>query len=1217
MKLFRVFIFILFIAEFFYAQDATKVAIIKENGYDLISAENQTGIFYISLNDLAKSLSLPLSEDAGQETYILKLGEYSIKFIKNNPFVSITGREDSILKNIQLVSSPYLKGQDLYIVSHSLIEIINFYWEKELLQMAANRIKVVERIKEPDLSLIRFSKLLDINIERGNDNSIVKFVTDAKVQSAYNFYRGNKLHIILWGTFATKDTIIYPGNDNIIENIELTRAAEYVECIISLKEEETISEMYKGNTESELILRISERDFGDWFTRESENFKIIYRDAHSHLVSHILASAENSLLELQKIFNYKPKDKIIINTYDVSDYGFGATTTLPENYIRLEIEPIEPGYEVVPYSERFQWLISHELVHIIVNDMASDLEASLRSIFGKVNPDKQQPITVFYSLLTNHSRYTPRWYQEAIAVFLETWFSGGYGRVLGNFDEMYFRSLVKNKIDFPDLANIETLTSHTSILLENIFYLYGTRFISHLAETYGDKKIYDWFSLRGEEFYPGLETKFEEIFGVDFSETWNDFVITETSFQQANLFLLQQAPVTETRPITANPLGWISQTSFDSRTNSLIFGHHQSGKLAEIIKLNLDNGDRDEMITLPSPSLIQVASVTYDENYKQLFYTTNNNQLYRDLWLYDLNTGKEKDLFRDFRIGAITISPVKHELWGIQHQSGKATLVRSKYPYTDLQALFVFNVGDEFQDLSVNRSGELLAATLHRADGKQSIILIDLKELEKEKQFSYKTLTSAGSPENPSWSLNSRYLYWDAYTNGVANIYRYNLDSGEITPLSNTLSGLFRPMEISEDSLIAMEFSPDGFTPVKLGINRAERLPAINYFGQKILDKDPELYNYNLKPAEEVIDKNKFTGEESLSSTSLFSVKTFIPVVSGFQKRVVLGIFTQMNDALFINDLTIEAGISPFKETTNDIKEHFRLKYSYKQKLIVGIEYNAPDFYDLFNKRKRGMLGSRFALGYTNYLVYDNPLKIKQNTELSYYNGIKFINDNLTEVKVPDYLILKSELDIRDLRRTIGSIDWESGDWIRLSLLGYASDPGEPKYSGQLMGEWDKYFITLFEHNVLHLKLASGIHSGNEKLPETMFYFGGFGNREIENEPVKQFEKVFRFAGVPIYSIPANKFLKLMVENSLPPLRIPEFKFSSIALKNINITFFSQALVSDSPVTEKIVDLGGQINLMFEHWANLESTLSAGIAKAWWQNGNDLEWFISYKLLKD
>ena len=157
-----------------------------------------------------------------------------------------------------------------------------------------------------------------------------------------------------------------------------------------------------------------------------------------------------------------------INTYDVSDFGFGATTTVPENYIRIEIEPLELGYEVVPYSERFQWLLSHELVHIVVNDMASNFESSVRSILGKVSPDKVQPLTVFYSLLTNHNRYTPRWYQEAIAVFIETWFSGGYGRVLGSFDEMYFRSLVKDKRSFASESEIENVTSHTSLSLIHI-----------------------------------------------------------------------------------------------------------------------------------------------------------------------------------------------------------------------------------------------------------------------------------------------------------------------------------------------------------------------------------------------------------------------------------------------------------------------------------------------------------------------------------------------------------------------------------------------------------------------------------------------------------------------------------------------------------------------------------------------------------------------------
>ena len=96
--------------------------------------------------------------------------------------------------------------------------------------------------------------------------------------------------------------------------------------------------------------------------------------------------------------------------------------------------------------------------------------------------------------------------------------------------------------------------------------------------------------------------------------------------------------------------------------------------------LNLDTKKSEYITTLPTPSLVQVAAVAYDESYKKLFYTTNNNQLYRDVWEYDLNSSKEKLLFKDSRIGQLTISENKHELWGIQHLSGKAILVKSKYP---------------------------------------------------------------------------------------------------------------------------------------------------------------------------------------------------------------------------------------------------------------------------------------------------------------------------------------------------------------------------------------------------------------------------------------------------------------------------------------------------------------------------------------------------------
>ena len=78
--------------------------------------------------------------------------------------------------------------------------------------------------------------------------------------------------------------------------------------------------------------------------------------------------------------------------------------------------------------------------------------------------------------------------------------------------------------------------------------------------------------------------------------------------------------------------------------------------------------------------------------------------------------------------------------------------------------------------------------------------------MEKGNAFQFKAITSSGSPENPSWSLDGKFLYWNAYTNGVSNIYRYDLQTEEIIPLTNTLKGFFKPIEVSEDSIVAMEF---------------------------------------------------------------------------------------------------------------------------------------------------------------------------------------------------------------------------------------------------------------------------------------------------------------------------------------------------------------------------------------------------------------------------
>ncbi len=1216
MKIFFISSFIILCSVSFAQQTTGRVTLITDRKIYPVETFNFDGVIYVDAIQFFKGLEFNTQKDA--KNLFADYDSVKIELTIDNPFVKLKNIKTNEEKIYQLAVIPKLFENKFFLPLKEITEIINLYTKRNLQFLSSTRIRVNDKsdktvITKPDTPI----KIISISIKESDEKSEIRILTDRKIENLYNYYRGNDLFIYLWNVQIKTDSLIESDKWSILKNLLLKNEKDFVQLAISLKKDETVTEMMKGKTENEIIIRIAERDFGSWYMMESEHFKLIYRDAHSHLADYLLKSAENSFKALNRFFDFHPNEKIIINTYDVNDYGFAATTSVPQNYIRLEIEPLEPGYEVVPYNERYHWLLNHELVHVFVNDMDSDFEDVLRKVFGKVNPDKSQPLTTFYSLITNHNRYTPRWHQEAIAVFFETWLSGGFGRTLGNFDEMYFRSRVADGIDFPTENEIEEIESHEYVLLEHLFYMYGARFVSHLAIKYGAEKVIEWFDTKKSEFYPSYKAKFYNVFGKSFYDEWAEFSEKEIEFQKYNIQTLNSIKTTELRYVSKKSFGWVGQPYFDRKKNSVHFVYHQSGKLASIGTLNLVDGKMSDFRSLPSPSIIQVASTAFDEEYNNFFYTTNNNQLYRDVHLFNLTQKKHRELFPDSRTGHLTVSKNTHELFGIRHSSGKASLVKSKYPYLILETLTVFPLGDEIQHLAVNPNGDLLAAVIHKVSGEQSIILIDLDKLNKGEGLQYLFITSEGTPENVSWSDDGKTIYWNAYTNGVSNIYKMNLEDGKIIPVSHTIKGLFRPIEITKDSLFAFEFSIEGFIPVIIPIQNVEKLPAINYLGQNILKKSPEVADWMIKYDDGNIEQYKISDEEKYYSLKNITLQSIIPVITGFQDRKVLGIYSHITDPLLIQEFVLETGVSPFKEKNQKLRFHLRTKYSFKQKLSLAYDFNAPDFYDLFNARKKSLLGSRSSISYTDYIIYDNPLKVKYNTELSVYSGVKFINDNLLEIKIPDFAVFKTELDIRDLRKTIGSVDWEHGNQLRFNIIGYGSTPENPRYAIGTYAEWDNYNLFLFKHNAIHFKLAAGYHTTDPELVQGYFYFGGFGNREVENEPVKQFEKVFRFPGVPIYSIATDKFLKLMISNNLPPIRIPNIELLSQSLKNINISIYSQALLANSELSEKWIDVGAQINIMFNHWSNLESTFSAGIAKAWWNNGNNWEWFLSYKLLKD
>ena len=965
-----------------------------------------------------------------------------------------------------------------------------------------------------------------------------------------------------------------------------------------------------------------------WREMRSQNFKLIYKETYSYLAPHILYSAENALKSLDSIFNYTPSSKIVIIAYDYTDYGFGAATTLPRNEIQLEIEPFEPGYENVLYTDRIQWTLSHELVHIVVDDKTAGMEKFLRTLFGKVAPEQINPLTIVYSLLTNYNRYTPRWHQESIAEFFETWLNGGFGRMLSSFDEMYFRDLEIEGRFLKSPSDIENL-SNTSFLLGTISYLYGERFAAYLVQQYGPEKLISWFNSDSSGFYENFISKFnknyrigfdkvwDKYFGINFYKEWNNFLNYEQKFQKENLQKINSDPLSPIRKITQKTFGWVTQPFFNSRNNKIYFGCNMPGYLSYIQTLNYQNGKSEYVSTLPTPSLLQVSSVAYDNNLNLYFYTTNNNELYRDIWVMDLSNQKSKELFKDYRTGDISVSSSTHELWGIEHDIGRSYLMYASYPYKKLEPIIDFGFGNSIFNLSISPDGKYLAAVLHRDNGEQSLILVNCDSLKLTRKFNFQTISSSGSPENPSWSPDGKYLFWDAYTNGVSNIYRNNFKDSSIEVLSNTETGLFKPIYINADTLFAFEFSSDGFVPVLIPNKAIEKLPAINYFGEKLLKYYPKLTNYLLNYNSDNINTNNFSNGENYNGISNSIIQTFIPIISGFQTEKVLGFYTHIADPIYIHDLTMEFGYSPFNDNKGLPKFHFKGKYEFKKEIEFDLDYNASDFYDLFNDRKRGMIGTRFALADTYYWIYDNPLKIKQKTEVDYYSGIRSINDNLIKVSQSDFTFAQTNFNSKNLRRSIGSVDYEEGNEFNITLLGFSAGVKKNQLAGEIYGEWDNYSTFILSHNVFHFKFSTGYTQKNQNLEQANFFFGGFGNRTVEDVPVKQYREVFRFPGIPIYSLLINNFGKILIEDNLPPIRINNIGIGEHFLNYIDASIYSENLFSKFSKFKVWNDIGGQINFNFKHWFNLESTFSYGIAKAWYGKENSYDWFVSFKLLQN
>jgi len=937
---------------------------------------------------------------------------------------------------------------------------------------------------------------------------------------------------------------------------------------------------------------------------ETAQMCIVYLyDPQDYLLPHMARCFANSMKFCTTNFGYVPKEPVTILMQDFDDYGYAGASAMPLNYLTLGIEPFEYVYETSPTNERINWVMSHELMHIVATDKSAGGDRTARRLFfGKVGATADQPLSMLYSYMTTPRIYAPRWYHEGIAVFMETWMAGGIGRALGGYDEMVFRSMVKEDAHFYDTVGLESEGKAIDFQVGQVSYLYGTRFISYLAYTYGPQKVIDWV-VRKEGTKASFRGQFEQVFGNDLDSEWKKWIDWEHDWQRENLKGVGGYPITPFKVLSERPLGSVSRMFWDEKRKTLYSAVNYPGEFAHVAAISPDGWKVRKITEIATPALFYVASVAYDPESGTLFFTTKNSRQWRDIHAVNVDTGEERELIRNARVGDLAFNRRDKSLWGIRHNNGLSTLVRIAPPYDRWELItevLELPYGKDLFDIDVSPDGEYLTGSIIEVTGRQRLVRMKMADL-LEGKSPYEVLYefADNSPANFVYSPDGKYLFGTSYYTGVSNIFRYSFETKEMDAITNGETGFFRPIPLSDDRVGAFYYTAKGFLPVLLDVKKIEDVSPSRFLGQAIVDRYPIVKQWKLdSPATIDLDalqpvKGAYHPLNEMQLTSGY------PIVESYRGTTAAGMRLNLMDPVGFSSLALSASASFGSSIASHERVHLNADFRYPPWEVYAF-LNRADFYDFFGPTKNALKGYGFGTAYGSILFNEKPKKLEYALRATRYGNLDTLPDSQNvALAIKAYTSLSARLDYQAFRKSIGGLDPEKGlEWTLMASDRIVGSNHFPQGWAQLA-----FGIPLpWKHSSIWPQISAGIAQDKPDDPLANFYFGAYGNNWVDHGDVRQFRSPWAFPGVEIDELSGTNFGKAMLEWRLPPLRFQRFGVPNFYLTWVSAVLFGSSITSNvdrEAPRETVNNVGTQIDFKVVMFTNLSCTLSLGYARAW------------------
>jgi hypothetical protein len=566
-------------------------------------------------------------------------------------------------------------------------------------------------------------------------------------------------------------------------------------------------------------------------------------------------------------------------------------------------------------------------------------------------------------------------------------------------------------------------------------------------------------------------------------------------------------------------------------------------------------------------------------------------------------------------------------LWGVRHLNGFAALVRIPFPYDEWNLVQTFPYGTVLYDMDISPDGELLSTSVGGIDGKHSLQVHSTEKLLAD-EFVPETRFDFGDtlPEGFVFSPDGRYLFGSSFYTGVSNLFRFEIETGELEAVSNAETGFFRPIPIDNETLIAYTFTGQGFLPIRLQAQPLEDVSAISVLGAKTIQKHPVLETWRAGSPEDVKAEDRIVSKGHYSPGKNLSFRSIYPVMLGYKDSVSLGLKANFSDKIHLDTLAIGAAYSLDSDLPSDERPNITIDYRHTVVSASPLSgawdfsaaLNGADFYDLAGPTKHSRKGNRFTIGYSKTLMSDGPKSLGLELNVNHYTNIDSVpRYQDIPTNIDKLSTFNADIEYSNIRSSMGAVDGEKGyRWLLGTSVSHVESDTIPQY----LGEFDFGFALPWKHSSIWLRNSIGGSDGDILDEFANFFFGGFGNNYVDRGTIKRYRNFYSMPGFDLNAIAGRNFHKAMLEWNLPPIRFERVGTPGFYLTWARPSIFVNTLTTnldDSAIRDEVSSAGIQIDFRFTVLSRMKMTLSLGYAKGFGNSSimDDDEFMASLKIL--